>query len=171
MKHSRSHATRTIVLGLAILAGLTALPNEEANAQEHMHSGANAVPLTTDPAQAVGDWQDDDGSTRIRVTKDSNGKFVGRILWMKQPNGPDGKPLLDSKNPDEKLRSRPLVGIAVFYNLSVDDDELTGGIAYDFESGKFYKCKMALDGANTLKIRGYAGFSLLGQTVTMKRIP
>jgi uncharacterized protein (DUF2147 family) len=171
MKYLLTHTLRKTLLGLAAIAALAALPNNAANAQELIRHEASAEPLATDPAQAVGDWQDDDGSTRIRVTKDGNGKFVGRILWMKQPNGPDGKPLLDSKNPDEKLRSRPLVGIAVFYNLSVDDDELTGGIAYDFESGKFYKCKMALDGANTLKIRGYAGFSLLGQTVTMKRIP
>jgi uncharacterized protein (DUF2147 family) len=122
----------------------------------------------TDPAQIVGDWVDAEGDTRIRFSKEKD-KFVGRIAWMRRPNGPDGKPLLDAKNPDEKLRSRAIVGLAVFFNLVRDGNELKDGTAYDYENGKFYRCKAELDGSDTLKIRGYVGISLLGSTFTMKR--
>jgi uncharacterized protein (DUF2147 family) len=126
------------------------------------------LPLATSPEQVVGDWVDEEGAVKIRFSKEKS-RFVGRIVWMKKPNGPDGKPLPDAKNPDENLRSRPLVGIAVFYNLVRDGDELKDGTAYDYESGKFYKCKAELDGPDTLNVRGYVGISLLGSTFTMKR--
>jgi uncharacterized protein (DUF2147 family) len=148
------------ILGLAIasLAG-------SANASEPRSPAPTA--LNASPESIVGDWGD--AESRIRISKSAD-KYVARIVWMKEPNGPDGKPLLDSKNPDEKLRNRPILGIAVFYNLAIEGDELKGGVAYDYESGKFYSCKAWLEDTDTLKIRGYAGISLLGQTVTLKRV-
>jgi uncharacterized protein (DUF2147 family) len=128
---------------------------------------AEAIPLNASPESIVGEWGD--AEIRVRVSRSAD-KYVARIVWMKEPNGPDGKPLLDSKNPDEKLRNRPILGIAVFYNMAIDGDELKGGVAYDYESGKFYNCKAWLEDNDTLKIRGYAGISLLGQTVALKRI-
>ncbi|NCU04415.1 MAG: DUF2147 domain-containing protein, partial [Chitinophagaceae bacterium] len=37
------------------------------------------------------------------------------------------------------------------------------------KNGKTYSCKMALDGNNTLKVRGYIGVSLIGRTDTWTR--
>jgi uncharacterized protein (DUF2147 family) len=43
------------------------------------------------------------------------------------------------------------------------------GRIYDPNSGKTYKCKVTPVNENTLELRGYIGFSLLGRTETWTR--
>ena len=44
------------------------------------------------------------------------------------------------------------------------DDEWEDGTIYDSDSGKTYSCSMEIDKNGVLGIRGYIGFSLIGQT-------
>jgi uncharacterized protein (DUF2147 family) len=89
-------------------------------------------------------------------------KYFGKFVWGVSPRK-------DTKNPDEKLRSREIVGMTFLSNFSHVGNNYVDGKIYDPESGKTYKCKIWLDNGN-LKVRGYVGFSLLGRTETFEKI-
>jgi uncharacterized protein (DUF2147 family) len=46
----------------------------------------------------------------------------------------------------------------------VGDNRWEEGKIYDPENGKDYSCILTLIDANTLNVRGYIGFSLIGRT-------
>jgi uncharacterized protein (DUF2147 family) len=104
---------------------------------------------------------------KIHVYK-AGDKFFGKIVWLKNP-AKDGKPKVDSKNPDKNKQSQPIIGLVILQNFTFDDDEWEDGKIYDPESGKTYSCNISLDGNNKLKVRGYIGVSLLGRTETWTR--
>jgi len=51
----------------------------------------------------VGQWYSEKNESLIEIYKTGN-KFYGKIIWLKEPLR-DGKPKVDDKNPDEKLRN------------------------------------------------------------------
>ena len=115
----------------------------------------------------IGYWLSKDGDGQIQIYK-KNGKYFGKLVWMDEPNNPDGTPKLDIENPNEKLRSRKKLGMVILKNFKydADDEEWEGGTIYDPESGRTYKSYMWFEDGNTskLNLRGYIGFSLLGRT-------
>lgn len=113
-------------------------------------------------------WYNDVKTAKIQITKESNGKFYGKVVWLKEPLK-DGKPKVDEMNSDEKLRSRPRLGLPVLADFVKDgDNKYSGGTIYDPNNGKTYSCKMTYKG-KTLDIRGYIGISLFGRTTTWSR--
>ncbi|RZK99674.1 MAG: DUF2147 domain-containing protein, partial [Hymenobacter sp.] len=50
------------------------------------------------------------------------------------------------------------------------DDKWDNGKIYDPESGKTYSCYMKLESANTMEVKGYIGFSLIGKSQTWTRV-
>lgn len=85
-----------------------------------------------------------------------------RIIAIERPNGPDGKPLLDTKNPDKSLRGEPLLGLELLGNYKFKKGRWQGKI-YDPETGSVYSSRMKFaDGR--LEMRGYIGTPLLGKT-------
>jgi len=99
---------------------------------------------------------------KIQIYK-SGPKYYGKIAWLKNPTE-NGKPKVDSKNPDKSKQSQPVMGLTILKDFSFDTDEWNDGTIYDPESGKTYSCHMTLKDKNTLKVRGYIGISLLGRT-------
>lgn len=113
-------------------------------------------------------WYNDVKTAKIQITKENNGKFYGKVVWLKEPLK-DGKPKVDEMNSDEKLRSRPRLGLPVLADFVKDgDNKYSGGTIYDPNNGKTYSCKMTYKG-KTLDIRGYIGISLFGRTTTWSR--
>jgi uncharacterized protein (DUF2147 family) len=113
-------------------------------------------------------WYNDIKSAKVLITRESNGKFYGKVVWLKEPLK-NGKPKVDELNSDEKLRSRPRLGLPVLANFVKDgDNKYTEGTIYDPNNGKTYSCKMTYKG-KTLDIRGYIGISLFGRTTTWER--
>lgn len=113
-------------------------------------------------------WYNDVKSAKIQITRESNGKFYGKVVWLKEPLK-NGKPKVDEMNTDEKLRSRPRLGLPVLADFVKDgDNKYTGGTIYDPNNGKTYSCKMTYKG-ETLDIRGYIGISLFGRTTIWSR--
>ena len=76
----------------------------------------------------------------------------------------------DQNNPDPKLRNRPICNLEIGSGFTPDGDHAANGHVYDPMSGKTYKANLKLDDPNTLKVRGYVGFSALGRTETWTRI-
>lgn len=116
----------------------------------------------------LGTWLTEGGKSKVVVTK-VDGKYYGKIIWLKTPNR-DGKPKKDIHNEDEPLRSRPILGMNVIAGFEWDDDEYEDGTIYDPENGKLYSCVITFTDKNTLDVRGYIGFSLIGRTTVWTRV-
>ena len=112
-------------------------------------------------------WYNDIKSAKILITK-SNGKFNGKVVWLKEPLK-NGKPKVDELNADEKLRTRPRLGLMVLEGFVKDgDNKYTDGKIYDPNNGKTYSCNITYKDKE-LAIRGYIGISLFGRTTTWTR--
>ena len=118
----------------------------------------------TGPAMASGsingNWitQDKDAIVKIGPC----GKTIcGRIAkyLVTPPNGVDQR---DINNPNEKLRSRKLLGTAVLTGFKRDGNKWRGRI-YDPKTGKSYRSVVQLQGANGLKVEGCIAFFCQGQ--------
>jgi uncharacterized protein (DUF2147 family) len=113
-------------------------------------------------------WFNDIKSAKIEISKGADGKFNGKIVWLKEPLK-DGKPKTDEENKDEKLRSRPIIGMPILSGFVPDgDNKYTDGKIYDPKNGKTYSCNITHNG-KTLSIRGYVGVSLFGRTTIWER--
>jgi uncharacterized protein (DUF2147 family) len=114
------------------------------------------------------EWYNEAKSGKIKIYKAKDGRFYGRISWLKEPNR-DGKPKLDYKNPDEALRNDPELGLMILKGFKKDgDDTYNDGTIYDPKNGKTYSCKITRKGEE-LDVRGFIGFSLIGRTETWTR--
>ena len=114
-----------------------------------------------------GFWFNDKKDAKIQIYKAGNGKFYGKIVWLKEPLK-DGKIKADDKNPKANLKSQPLVNLIIPKEFEKDGDVYTEGTIYDPDNGKTYDCKMTYRG-KTLAIRGFIGFSLFGRTTVWER--
>lgn len=119
--------------------------------------------------EILGVWLNGSGKGHIQIYKQGK-EFFGKIVWLKEPNDENGKPKLDSKNPDKAKQQLPILGALILRNFKYEDGEWSGGKIYDPENGKEYKCYMKLKDKNTLHVRGYIGISLIGRTDVWKRI-
>lgn len=117
----------------------------------------------------IGRWKLEDGTAIVEVYK-SGDSFNGKIVWLEKPNGPDGKPSVDTNNPDKNLRSRQLMGLNMLSGLKKDGDEYTAGKIYDPGNGKTYNCSMKVEG-DVLKVRGSLDKKgLIGRTMDWFRV-
>ena len=108
--------------------------------------------FTNDANGIVGDWLTQNRNSVISIYE-SGGKYFGRISWIEENIDPEtGKPFLDKLNPDKTKRSTPILNLLVMKNFSYD------------VTGKSYRGYMELVSKDIIKLRGYVGFSLLGQT-------
>ncbi len=114
-----------------------------------------------------GTWFNDIKDAKIQIYKSNDGKFYGKIIWLKEPVK-NGKPKLDDKNRNEKLQKQPIVGLVILKGFEKDGDTYEDGTIYDPENGKTYDCKITYKG-KTLSIRGYVGISMFGRTTVWER--
>jgi uncharacterized protein (DUF2147 family) len=147
----------TLLLGLLAFVSCSLLTLANAHAQ---NTGGDAV---------LGVWKNGEGTGLIQITKRGD-KYYGKIVWLKIPNDPNGKPRVDEKNPDETLRSRPLKGMENMRDFIYNGkDKWEDGRIYDPKNGHDYACTMTLTNPNTLEVRGYVGISVFGRTDTWTR--
>ena len=111
-----------------------------------------------------GGWitQDDEtGKKKSEVLLFKNeGKLYGKIinLLLKEDKG---KLCANCKGENKNL---PIEGMTIVEGLELNDKTWEDGTILDPKSGKIYSCYITLEDENTLKVRGYIGFSLLGRT-------
>lgn len=113
-------------------------------------------------------WFNDTKEAKIQIYKGNDGKFYGKIVWMKEPSR-NGRPKVDEKNPDKEFRKKPILNLVILKGLEKEGDQYTDGSIYDPDNGKTYDCKMTYKGGKTLSIRGYIGISLIGRTTVWER--
>ena len=123
--------------------------------------------LAADPAEGVWLVQDKNAKVRIAPCPAQADRLCGEIVWLSAPTGPDGKPKLDEKNSDAKLRSRPLIGLTMIRDFrAAGPGRWEGGKIYDPKSGKTYGSKMRVTPDGALKVDGCVLMICQSQTWT-----
>jgi hypothetical protein len=80
-----------------------------------------------------------------------------------------GHVVTDARNPDPRLRGRPLCGLRIGEGfVQVAPQHARGGHLYDPGSGRTYRGEMTAVG-NLLHLRGYVGLPIFGRTETWVR--
>ena len=156
-----------VALSMAALsAGETAAPVVAGQSSEEV-AGADKI---------VGIYyviEDESGEeSKIKIARDADGTYYAQVVWMKNPNLPDGSPKLDVNNPDPALRSGRADRIKIMTGLQYNakKQEWENGKVYNPVNGKFYKSYMAFVNDTKLKVRGYLGFSMLGRTMYWNKV-
>ena len=117
----------------------------------------------------VGTWLNQDKAAKIEIYEQGE-KLFGKIVWLKEPNE-NGEPKTDNKNPDKARRTDPIIGSVMLKNFVFDGKSTwEDGTIYDARSGKTCSSHMTLQPDKTLKVRGYVGISLFGQSNIWTRI-
>ncbi len=108
-------------------------------------------------------WYNEEKTAKIQIYKATDGKFYGKVVWLKVPNI-DGKPKTDNNNPDKNKVNDPLLGLVLLKGFKKDGEKgYDDGTIYDPKNGKTYSCKITNKG-DLLDVRGYIGFSFIGRT-------
>ena len=148
---------RSHVLALALVVGASLLLAPDAS--------ASPPALAEDPlgeSNIVGEWWSENRDGRVRFFKAKTGTYTGRLSWSKNPRN-------DVANDDPKLRTRPIVGIILIWKLKYEDGEYVDGFVYNPEDGNTYRIEVQSIDRNTIKVRGFMGISLFGQSQLWKR--
>ncbi|MBR5850190.1 MAG: DUF2147 domain-containing protein [Alistipes sp.] len=97
--------------------------------------------------------------SKIRFTKQEDGTYQGQIIWLLQPNNPDGSRKYDTKNPDPKLRQVPADQVVIVYGVRYNAEKQCweGGKVYKPNNGKTYKVELSFSDAKTLRVKGSLG--------------
>ena len=109
-----------------------------------------AAPAFADPVE--GEWltQDKAGKVRIAPCPARPDRMCGTTSWVKDPTK-----VLDVKNPDAALRTKPLLGQQVMRDFKqAAPGRWTGGKIYDPNTGKTYDSKISVNANGTLKVEG-----------------
>lgn len=117
--------------------------------------------------------EDESGEeSKIKIGRDEDGTYYAQVVWMKNPNLPDGSPKLDVNNPDPALRTGRADRIKIMTGLQYNakKQEWEQGKVYNPVNGKMYKSYMAFVSKTKLKVRGYLGFSMLGRTMYWDKV-
>ena len=80
-----------------------------------------------------------------------NGKLYGKVIDLLLK--PDDSLCKECKG---ELKNQPVVGMVILSDMQKEGDEYRGGEILDPENGKFYRCKLWIEG-ETLQVRGYLG--------------
>ena len=130
------------------------------------------VAMAADPSTVVGVWRTiDDKTSKPRALVqifERNGLLYGRVTAI-----------LDSKYAASRCQdctgdraNQPVLGLEIIRDMQPDGNRWDGGTILNPETGDTYHCRFHLgpDG-QTLVVRGFIGFSLIGRSQTWQRMP
>lgn len=106
---------------------------------------------TAAAATIEGKWRTEDGKAIVTIAPCGTA-MCGRTSKI-LATGP-GVPVTDIRNPDPKLRGRPILGLAVLTGFTRDGNIWKGGRAYDPKSGKSYRATLQPNPDGSLKVTG-----------------
>jgi len=162
---ARSRHRVCYLLSLLALASLPLPLAARANAEEQETASAKSAA----PGDAlIGEWWTENNEGRVAMARYKDGTYRGTTTCCVHKNDPNN-PEIDIRNPNPSLRGRSTSGIVLIWNLKYEAGEFVDGHVYNPRDGKTYRIKMTIVDRETLKIRGYLGIALLGQTQIWKR--
>lgn len=126
---------------------------------------AAAPAMARDGSGVVGRWLTQDKKGVVAITRCGT-SICGRLDWLYKPLV-DGKPARDTHNPNPARRGDPLCGLTMLYDFHRDTDNprrWVDGYIYDPESGDVYHAQITPVDPDHLRLRGYVGIPLFGES-------
>ena len=118
----------------------------------------------------VGRWITEGGSSHVEIYRCGDA-LCGRIAWLREPIGKDGKPKRDSKNPDPARRAQTIEGLTFLWNFAAAaPGEWEGGRVYNPLDGDTYRARMRMLPDGRLELRGYMLIPLFGGSQRWERV-
>jgi uncharacterized protein (DUF2147 family) len=107
-----------------------------------------AVPAmsTAQPVSPAGTWLSENGEIQVR-TAECGAAFCGTIVSSRRFK-------TDANNPDRSLRSRPLVGIRMIWDLTPSPDGSWRGSLYNPQDGRIYSGRVRVTAPTALELSG-----------------
>jgi uncharacterized protein (DUF2147 family) len=132
-------------------------------------------------AQSVmGTWLTQSGVAQVKIAQcgdPKQGPLCGFIVGLINPKGPDGQVVApevatDYRNENPALRSRKVIGMPLIWGFkpTSDANAFEGGQIYNGENGKTYTANLSLQPDGKLRLRGYVGSPMFGETQLWTRI-
>jgi uncharacterized protein (DUF2147 family) len=108
-----------------------------------------------EPQGILGIWWTEENKGRVEIAKcvPPRQGLCGTIVWISKPNDAQGRPQTDKKNADPRLRSRPIIGLAIFEGWRPAGNNAWRGEVYDPEEGETYDVDISLSG-DRLTLKG-----------------
>lgn len=141
---------------------------------------AMASSASAQDSKVFGTWLTASGVAQVKIGPCPNaasGPLCGFIIGLVNPKGPDGKVVspevaTDYRNADPKLRDRKVIGMALIWGFkkTSDPNVFESGQIYNGENGKMYNANISLEADGRLKLRGYVGTPMFGETQYWTRI-
>jgi len=128
----------------------------------------------------MGTWLTQSGVAQVKIAPCADpktGALCGTIVGLINPKGPNGnvvapETVTDYRNPDPALRSRKMLGMPLIWGFKTGSDPNTfeDGKIYNGENGKIYSANISLQPDGKLRLRGYVGSPMFGETQVWTRI-
>jgi uncharacterized protein (DUF2147 family) len=141
---------------------------------------ALAPAASAQQSSVMGTWLTASGKAQVRIEPcpdPKNGPVCGFIAGLIEPRGPDGTVVApevatDWRNSDPALRGRKALGMPLIWGFkkTSDPNAFEDGQIYNGENGKIYNANITLQPDGKLRLRGYVGTPMLGETQLWTRV-
>lgn len=129
-----------------------------------------ATPVNAQDRTPVGVWLHENERIKLDITTCGD-ELCGKLVWFRWPNDAQGLPLVDLKNPDSALRTRPLLGLTVLTGLRrAADGTWKDGQIYNPDDGKKYRALISIQNDESIRARVYVFLPIFGKTFIWTRV-
>jgi uncharacterized protein (DUF2147 family) len=142
--------------------------------------GALVSPASAQQPSVMGTWLTASGKAQVRIgpcPEPANGPICGFIVGLFNPKGPDGtvvtpEAATDYHNTNPALRGRKVLGMPLIWGFkkTSDPNSFEDGQIYNGENGKIYNANISLQPDGKLRLRGYVGSPMFGETQIWTRV-
>ena len=142
--------------------------------------GVLASTASAQSPSVMGTWLTASGIAQVRIgpcPDPASGPICGLVVGLINPRGPDGNAVApdmatDYRNPDPALRTRKVIGMPLIWGFKKTSDPNTfeEGQIYNGENGKTYNANISLQPDGKLRLRGYVGTPMFGETQLWTRV-
>lgn len=139
-----------------------------------------AASASAQSSRVMGTWLTEKGTAQVKIGPCADltqGPVCGIVVGLINPKNASGQivapeAVTDYRNPDPALRSRKMIGLPLFWGFKAtsDPNSFEGGKIYNGENGKTYSANISLQADGKLRLRGFVGSPMFGETQLWTRI-
>lgn len=112
---------------------------------------ANVLHAQTSADKIIGVWYNKEKDSKIKIFKNPDNTYSGKIVWIGSSQKPTNTPLLDKNNPDPTKRNRKILGLVIIENLVFKNNMWVNGKIYAPKKGEYADCEFNLETPDKLK--------------------
>lgn len=119
----------------------------------------------------VGTYSGKQGDDRFRakIVKLTDGTYRGQVIWMERDKDAKGNKILDTKNPDKNLRSKPADQVVLFSGLKYDSKKHCWNDTKIYDPQRGLKASMTAEFVADGRLRIKGTVLGIGESVFWKR--